>query len=62
MPRTRRRPAKPWTAADVKLMRTLAGKASAPVIAKRLKRTAGAVRQKALTLRLSLRMRKPPKR
>jgi hypothetical protein len=48
---------KSWTPADLKLMRSLAGKASAATIAKRLKRTPGAVRQKALTMRLSLRVR-----
>jgi hypothetical protein len=48
---------KSWTGSDVKDLRTLAGKKSARTIAQQLKRTEGAVRQKALTLRVSLRVR-----
>jgi len=44
-----------WTAADVKDLRSMAKKkASAGRIAKRLKRTEGATRQKAFSMGLSL--------
>jgi hypothetical protein len=47
----------PWTAADIKNLRSLAGKRPARVIAKTVKRSEGAVRQKALALTISLRVR-----
>ena len=47
----------PWTAADVKAIRSLAGKQSAKAIGRGLKRTEGAVRQKALVLGISLRVK-----
>ncbi len=46
---------KPWTAADVKTMRSLAKKKTpAAQIAKQLQRTPGATRQKAFSLGVSL--------
>jgi len=56
-PKTKKRSINPWTAADLKLLRKQAGRTSAAKIAKALKRTEGAVRQKAGSLRLSLRLR-----
>ena len=56
-PRTKKRTINPWTAADLKSLRTQAGRTSATKIAKALKRTEGAVRQKAGSLGLSLRLR-----
>ena len=47
----------PWTVADLKLLRKQAGRTSAAKIAKALKRSEGAVRQKAGSLRVSLRLR-----
>jgi hypothetical protein len=47
----------PWTPADVKLIRNLAGKQGAKTIGRKLKRTEGAIRQKALALGISLRVR-----
>jgi hypothetical protein len=44
----------PWEKTDVSFLRRNAGKHSAPWIAKRLKRTECATRQKAFALRLSL--------
>lgn len=55
MPRRKKRT--PWTSADVKVVRMLAGKQGAKAIGRKLKRTEGAVRQKALVLGLSLRVR-----
>jgi hypothetical protein len=57
MPRTRRKKRNPWTAADVKTIRGLAGKEGAKTIGRKLKRTEGAIRQKALALGISLRVR-----
>jgi hypothetical protein len=57
MARTRKKKPNPWTALDVKTTRSLAGKQGAHVIGRKLKRTEGAIRQKALTLGLSLRVR-----
>ena len=57
MPRTRKKKLIPWTAADVRAMRTLAGKVRAKAIARTLKRTESAVWQKALALGISLRVR-----
>jgi hypothetical protein len=48
---------KMWTNADVKTLRKLAGKAPAGRIAKQLKRTEGATRQKAMALGISLRVK-----
>ena len=53
----RKRKVNPWTALDVKTIRTLAGKHGAAAIGKRLRRTEGAIRQKALALGISLRVR-----
>ena len=47
----------PWTAADVKVLRGLAGRKYASEIARRLKRTEGATRQKAHALGISLQVR-----
>jgi hypothetical protein len=57
MPRTRKKKPNPWTAADIKTIRGLAGKQGAKAIGRKLKRTEGAIRQKALVLGLSLRVR-----
>jgi hypothetical protein len=49
---------KPWTSADVKQLRSLAkARHSAPSIAKALKRSTGAVSQKALRLGVRFRSR-----
>ncbi len=45
-----------WTSADLKLLKSAAGKQTAGKIAKQLKRTEGAVRQKAMALGISLRV------
>ena len=55
--KSKKRLINPWTTADLKSLRKQAGRASAGKIAKALKRTEGAVRQKAGSLRLSLRLR-----
>ena len=47
----------PWSVADLKQMKALAGKKSAPAIARELKRTASAVRQHASALGISLRVK-----
>lgn len=47
-----------WTSTDLKLLKTSAGKQSAGKIAKALKRTEGAVRQKAMARGISLRVKK----
>jgi hypothetical protein len=58
MPRTgRKRRVIPWSATDVKQLRRLAGKEFAGRIARTLRRSEGATRQKALALKISLRMR-----
>jgi hypothetical protein len=59
MPRTRtkQRTLNPWTPADLKTLRKLARREPAAKIAKQLKRTASAVRQKASSLGMSLRLR-----
>ena len=54
----RKKKLNPWTTTDLKTIRTLAGKQGAEVIGRKLKRTEGAVRQKALVLGISLRVRK----
>jgi len=46
-----------WTAADIKVMRKLAGKKSARDIGKQLRRSEVAVRLKASQLAVSLRLR-----
>jgi hypothetical protein len=49
---------RPWTAADVRTLKTLARrKTGAGKIAKKLERTEGATRQKAVTLGVSLESR-----
>jgi hypothetical protein len=55
--KTKQRSINPWTAADLKLLRKQAGRTSAAKVAKALKRSEGAVRQKAGSLGLSLRLR-----
>lgn len=58
MPRARKkkRIVKPWTAADLKALRSVARRESAGRIAKKLRRTESAVRQKAAALGTSLRV------
>ena len=55
--KSKKRSINPWTAADLKSLRKQAGRTSAAKIAKALKRTEGAVRQKAGSLGVSLRLR-----
>jgi hypothetical protein len=58
MPRARKkRSVNPWTPADLKTLRRHAGRVPASKIAKELKRTESAVRQKAGSLGQSLRLR-----
>jgi hypothetical protein len=59
MPRAskKRRPVKLWAASDLKALKSRAGKDSVERIAKDLKRTPSAVRQKATSLGISLRAR-----
>lgn len=52
MPRTPKR--NPWTAADVKQLRRLAGRKTVKAIGRELKRTVAAVRFKAHTEEISL--------
>lgn len=52
-----RRVRKPWTAADLKALKKLAGKSKLAVIAKQLSRTPGAVQQKASAEQISLAMK-----
>jgi len=52
----KKRSINPWTAADLKSLRKQAGRTSAAKIAKALKRSEGAVRQKAGSLGISLRL------
>ncbi len=58
MPRARRkrRMVKPWTAADLRTLRSLARRESAGRIARKLGRSESAVRQKAAALGTSLRV------
>jgi len=51
----RRKPVKPWTDADLKTLRRLAGRESTRTISKQLKRSEGAVRFKAWAERIKLR-------
>lgn len=53
----RKKTIKVWTNTDVKTLRKLAGKTPAGKIAKQLKRTEGATRQKAMALGISLRVK-----
>ncbi len=58
MPRTRKRKSiHPWTPADLKTLRRHARHTPAPKIARALKRSESAVRQKASSLGVSLRLR-----
>jgi hypothetical protein len=58
MPLTmKKRPLRPWSPTDLKMLKSHAGKQPAGKIAKQLKRTEGAVRQKAMALGISLRLR-----
>jgi hypothetical protein len=59
MPRAskKRRSVKLWAASDLKALKSRAGKDPVEKIAKDLKRTPSAVRQKATTLGISLRAR-----
>jgi len=65
-PASKKAPArKPWTKDDVKLLKSMARKEPASKIAKTLKRTEGATRQKATALGVSLntaRKRAPAKK
>ncbi len=57
MARARKRTQRiPWKASDVRMLRSLARKHSAGAIAKKLNRTESAVRQRAHSLRISLRL------
>jgi len=58
MPRARKkkRTVKPWSAADLRMLRELARSEPAGRIAKKLRRTESAVRQKAAALGTSLRL------
>jgi hypothetical protein len=51
----RRKPVRPWSAADLKTLRRLAGRQSTRTISKELKRSEGAVRFKAWAERIKLR-------
>ena len=57
MPRSRRKRIV-WSAADLKLLRNLAGRQSAARIARKLKRTVQAVRFKAHMNRISLALKR----
>ena len=57
-----RRKRRPWLASDIRQLRTMARKTSARAIGRRLRRTEGAVRQKALGLGLSLDTRRRRRR
>jgi hypothetical protein len=57
MPRARRKRIA-WSTADLKLMRTLAGRESAARIARKLKRTVQAARFKAHANRISLALKR----
>jgi hypothetical protein len=58
MPRTRKkRSANPWTPADLKALRKHARRTPASRIARELKRSESAVRQKASALGVSLQLR-----
>jgi hypothetical protein len=52
----KKRSINPWTPADLKSLRKQAGRTSAAKIGKTLKRSEGAVRQKAGSLGISLRL------
>jgi hypothetical protein len=55
----KKKPARsPWTPADVKALRKLAGTSSTDELAKQLKRTPGAVAQKSLSEGISLALKK----
>jgi hypothetical protein len=54
----RRKPVRPWSAADLKTLRRLAGRQSTRTISRELKRSEGAVRFKAWAERIKL--RRPP--
>ena len=55
--RKKARPAKAWTAADLRILKKLAGKEPKARIARTLKRSEAAVTFKAFKRRLSLRVR-----
>ena len=57
MARPRKKQPTPWTATDKKTLRSHARKKHARTIGRLLKRTEGAIRQKALALGISLRMK-----
>jgi len=58
MPRSTRRRRVLWTAADLKILKTLAGKHSVRQLARQLKRSEAAVRFKAWEKRITLAVRK----
>jgi len=53
----KKRTISPWTPADVRALRRMAGRSPAGKIAREMSRTEGAVRQKAGALGISLRLR-----
>ena len=57
MARARKRLPAPWTARAMKTIGARAGRHGAAVIGRKLKRREGAIRQKALTLGIGLRVR-----
>lgn len=57
MAKRRRIARRPWSSADLKLLRSLAGKKSVTAIARALKRTEAAVRFKAHMKRIPLAMK-----
>ena len=58
MPPRRRSKYRSWTPADLKLLRSLAGRQSVKAIGRTLKRSEAAVRFKAFTKRIKLAMKK----
>lgn len=60
--RKKSRPAKAWSATDVRILKKLAGKEPKARIARTLKRSEAAVTFKAFKLRLSLRVKFPRQR
>jgi hypothetical protein len=62
MAKKKARPARiPWSAADLKKLKSMAGKTPTAAIAKALGRTSGSVQQKAVGQELSLALKKRKK-
>lgn len=55
--KTKKQTRNPWTPADLKALRKQAGRTTVRKIARELRRTEGALRQKASSLGISLRQR-----